>query len=118
MLFGNVRLLMLFNLDCSSKLQVQQNQMIGKEAEKRFGIKKVASTKIVTCQKGIISRDKGAQSTGNVQKNGSKKLISLKVRYFIFSCFVFYLNFSLDMLKGAKKENAPLFLDQKEVNIG
>nr|KAJ0186951.1 hypothetical protein LSAT_V11C900494660 [Lactuca sativa] len=78
MLFGNVRLLMLFNLDCSSKLQVQQNQMIGKEAEKRFGIKKVASTKIVTCQKGIISRDKGAQSTGNVQKNGSKKLISLK----------------------------------------
>ncbi|KAL7584272.1 uncharacterized protein LOC111895449 isoform X1 [Lactuca sativa] len=62
----------------ASKLQVQQNQMIGKEAEKRFGIKKVASTKIVTCQKGIISRDKGAQSTGNVQKNGSKKLISLK----------------------------------------
>ncbi|XP_023747293.1 uncharacterized protein LOC111895449 isoform X2 [Lactuca sativa] len=58
--------------------KVQQNQMIGKEAEKRFGIKKVASTKIVTCQKGIISRDKGAQSTGNVQKNGSKKLISLK----------------------------------------
>ncbi|CAI9303675.1 unnamed protein product [Lactuca saligna] len=59
--------------------KVQQNQMIGKEAEKRVGIKKVASTKIVTCQKGIISSDKGAQSTGNVQKkNGSKKLIPLK----------------------------------------
>ncbi|CAH1444499.1 unnamed protein product [Lactuca virosa] len=57
----------------------EQNQKIGKEAEKRFGIKKVASAKIVTCQKGIISSDKGGQSTGNVQKkNGSKKLISLK----------------------------------------